>query len=735
MAPRVPWAALKTSTGKAYMAALTNEFRGFITKAAARAHAGAMYANALPSHNDSNGKCLGLLIEESRTNLWTNSDDPTFTAVNGTVTPSAALAPDGTNTASVFVPNAASDSTDRFLVIPRLNTLSTLQVVTFHVKTTYSYLVFFANGQDSQSNVAVNVGINLSTNSVYQTTEANGTYSSTFITDMANGYKRISIAYQTDGGSGGKQPGIIVSDTQFVIDDNPGRAIDQTANYTTDGTKSLTIWGVQLETGSFPTSYIPTAGATVTRAADLATMPTAGIYGDEFTTINKDFGTASTGTTLSIIGPNTERTVTYPGYLTQTEINEVAGREEDDNFWRWRVLGSSFALANFTTDGQVTVDWGDGTVEVLTQAEHTFTDGAGYHDIGFRLDSGTRFEPRMFGDATHKDKLIAVGPAPASMVVDNDYGFYLCSNLKVIDPTAAFSGANAWTNAFRNCTSLTSFPRVDTTNVIFMNSTWRGCTAMTSFPLLDTSSVQNITSAWYDCTSLVSFPAIDTSSATSFSSTWTNCSGLTSFPFVDSSAVVNFTSAWLGCSSLTAFPAIDTSNSTLFGNTWYNCTGLVSFPLIDTSAATSFSQTWRNCSSLQSFPAIDCSNVENVASTWKGCSGLSSFPSVSFVNATTFVRAWEACGVVDFPAGVFDSWTGTPADNCFAYSWYNCNAMSATSVENILNSIDTSGRSAPATGVDITIDYNAASGTPNITTAVTNLKSRSWTITLNGVAQ
>lgn len=56
--PRVPWAALKAAKTGAYVAALADEFKAHATKDAARAHAGAMYAGALPSHNDGDGKCL-----------------------------------------------------------------------------------------------------------------------------------------------------------------------------------------------------------------------------------------------------------------------------------------------------------------------------------------------------------------------------------------------------------------------------------------------------------------------------------------------------------------------------------------------------------------------------------------------------------------------------------------------------------------------------------------------------
>jgi hypothetical protein len=71
-----------------------------------------------------------------------------------------------------------------------------------------------------------------------------------------------------------------------------------------------------------------------------------------------------------------ERLYVYPRNISQNEINTLV---ENDGWWSWRIVGSDFALPIFLTNGTVIVDWGDGTVETLTTAVHTFTNASTTH--------------------------------------------------------------------------------------------------------------------------------------------------------------------------------------------------------------------------------------------------------------------------------------------------------------------------------------------------------------------
>ena len=170
--------------------------------------------------------------------------------------------------------------------------------------------------------------------------------------------------------------------------------------------------------------------------------------------------------------------------------------------------------------------------------------------------------------------------------------------------------------------------------------------------------------------------------------------------------------AWRDCSSLTSFPLLDMSNGTNFSLTWYDCSSLTSFPLLDVSSGTNFFGAWYNCSSLTSFPLLDLSSGTNFNIAWRNCSSLTSFP-----------------------ANFFDTWVGVPVSGCFTNAWADCSSLTSQSVENILVSIDTSGKSAPATGRDIRIDYDGSGLTGATTTAITSLKAKNWTVTINGTLQ
>lgn len=303
---------------------------------------------------------------------------------------------------------------------------------------------------------------------------------------------------------------------------------------------------------------------------------------------------------------------------------------------------------------------------------------------------------------------------------------YNCST--DVDPYCVTNFNDAW----MNCTSITTFPLIDTSSGTHFHRAWYGCSSLANFPLINISNAESIFATWSYCSGLTSFPMLNTSKVTYFASAWQGCQNLSTFPLIDTSKGYDFTAAWSNCTNLTSFPLLDTSKGQSFSNAWSNCTKLTSFPAINTYLGINFANAWSLCIGLTSFPVIDTSNGTSFWSAWAGCNSLTSFPKLEFSSAVLFSLSsftwsgtWSGCSsLVDFPANTFDNCPATE----FGAAWYNC-ALSQQSVDNILISIDTAGQSNGILGIS-----GGTSSTPSLAgwAAVISLEQKGWTVSVNG---
>lgn len=208
--------------------------------------------------NPTTGESLGLLIEEQRTNIALSSSDYANTGVwvtyNASVTSNNNVAPDGSLTADTVIPNTTNVAHDVYQGITTANA------------TTYTYSVYVkANGYTlfnvrTYGSSAINVVYNLSNQTI---DSSSGTNSGTTITSIGNGWYRLTLTF-------------VSSSTTTYISTQP-TASGYTVNtgntiFAGNGFSGAFVWGAQLETGAFPTSYIATSGASATRTADSASM-------------------------------------------------------------------------------------------------------------------------------------------------------------------------------------------------------------------------------------------------------------------------------------------------------------------------------------------------------------------------------------------------------------------------------------------------------------------------------
>lgn len=204
-------------------------------------------------HDPSTLVCKGLLMEDTRTNLISRSQEfenvSTWNQTGITVSSNIITAPDGTSTADALIESALLENHS-------INTA-------FNVATgtTYTWSVFLKSNGRPFVNVRTNVS-----SSEFDLSAGTISVVGTGVPEIKNfgdGWYRCSIQFVSNGTN--VAPSVLMKDS-----------IGGSVNYTGNGTSGIYLWGAQVEAGTNASSYIPTTTGSLARSADVCSITGTG---------------------------------------------------------------------------------------------------------------------------------------------------------------------------------------------------------------------------------------------------------------------------------------------------------------------------------------------------------------------------------------------------------------------------------------------------------------------------
>ena len=262
---------------------------GEYTPTVATATGGARNSAFLPDSSGVFRSAGPLLLEEARTNIISNSENfggAPWSLGEITVTADAAVSPTGATTADSLLETTANMEHTVYVTSPQTFTTATHSLYVKPNGRTNVALRFYYGTDDWVSTVFSLTGNGSVTQSSAGSSSGFSAVSSS-IANVGNGWYRISMTgTQTSRGTYGAVLNLCTSSTPTLGTSNGSEV------YAGDITKGVYVWGAQLEAASTASSYIPTTGSTVTRAADVSTSTATSVF--ESSWYNQTEGTVFT---------------------------------------------------------------------------------------------------------------------------------------------------------------------------------------------------------------------------------------------------------------------------------------------------------------------------------------------------------------------------------------------------------------------------------------------------------